>query len=145
VIRLVGFFVELDTGPSDVYEGSILDAVGPARTPEEDRLCDYLANGVELIDMMEASLDVISRDKYIAGSSSVLTDGVWAWRHDLSYYVRRYHLRLDHAFLQHVADSGYTVPTISFDRLVEATEELQSRLGGQQLPMPPMPRPWPPS
>ena len=107
--KMVGFYTELD--PHDaLYTGSILDAFRNVPADNEEQVVAYLEAGVALIDIMEACHDVITGDRYIVGCSSVFTDGLWIWRKDLPYYVRRYHLELDAEFLNQAAGNGYLVP-----------------------------------
>lgn len=112
-ISHVGFYRELGPGRPGLYHGSIYDAISEEPILDELKLIDYLHQGVPLIDIMEAGQDVISHDKYIAGCSSILSDGSWIWRLDLPYYLGRYHLHLDSKFLEHVKGMQYRVPVLA--------------------------------
>lgn len=108
-MRTIGFFAELGPNRPDIYTGSIRDAIRGSAADDEDALVGYLNSGSPLVDIMEATPDVISRDRYVPGGSSILGDGVWVWRQDLPYYVQRYHLDLEPDFVRHVRDSGFRV------------------------------------
>ncbi|MFE4972104.1 hypothetical protein ACFRAR_08290 [Kitasatospora sp. NPDC056651] len=124
VVRRVGFYSELDPAKPDLYQGSIRDAMGAEPYSDESELIGYLERGIELLDIMEACQDVISQDQYIEGCSSVLSDGSWIWRLDLPYYLKRYHLRLDPEFVEHVRAGKYEVPVLPQDELVSLAQEV---------------------
>ncbi|MGI5182566.1 hypothetical protein ACQEVZ_40555 [Dactylosporangium sp. CA-152071] len=76
--------------------------------------------------IMEGVPDVISgSDGFpeMSGASSLLTDGVWVWRRDLAYYLRRYHVALPDEFRDHAARNGYLVPPMEPRRIVELQKE----------------------
>jgi hypothetical protein len=114
----VGMFADLEPARPQAFHGSIQDAVRAEAGPDERNLIEYLKGGISLIDIMEATKDVISGDEYVTGGSSLLTDGTWVWREDLRYYVDRYHLELDPAFVQHAAESGFRIPPVERDQVI---------------------------
>lgn len=118
MVKLLGFYSELDAGNPMVYADSMKAALGESPSLHEEEISSYLENGIVLIDMMEACLDVMSEDRYIPGGSSVLTDGEWVWRLDLPHYVRRYHLRLDSAFIDHVSGLDFVIPKLSKTEII---------------------------
>jgi hypothetical protein len=124
VVSRVGFYAELEPSKPGLYHGSICDAIADEPYPDESELISYLERGIPLIDIMEAGQDVISRDGYIAGCSSVLSDGAWIWRLDLPYYLRRYHLRLDPEFVEHVQGAQYEVPVLSQGEVISLAREV---------------------
>lgn len=124
MVSRVGFYAELGPGKPGLYHGSIRDAIADEPCSDELELISYLEQGVPLIDIMEAGQDVVSHDGYIAGCSSVLSDGEWIWRLDLPYYLSRYHLRLDPEFLEHVRGVKYEVPVLSQDETISLAREV---------------------
>jgi hypothetical protein len=124
VVSRVGFYAELEPGKPDLYHGSIRDAIADQPSPDEQELISYLERGIPLIDIMEAGQDVISGDGYIAGCSSLLSDGTWIWRLDLPYYLSRYHLRLDSEFVEHVRSTHYEAPSLSQTEVISLAREV---------------------
>ena len=53
---------------------------------------------------------MICPEKGIIGTPDSLTDGVWTWHADLSYYVDKYNLILDDSFLNHIKSNMGIVP-----------------------------------
>lgn len=131
MFHTVGFFRELNSGhESQVFEGSMHDLICDEPSSDEEKLCSYVGGGHAVVDIMGAEVDIVSKDVYIGGGASILTDGIWVWRKDLSHYLRRYHLRLSGQFVDHVRDVSYTMPEISRERLVDATNYVVKRIFG---------------
>jgi hypothetical protein len=127
-MRLLGFFAELHDGEHWSYTGSILEATRPVSLPDETSILEYLKQGLPVVDFMEATQDVINRDQYVLGGSSILTDGVWLWREDLSHYLARYHLQLDSDFLHHAAANSYRTPKVPPDVMNQIIDEVTETL-----------------
>lgn len=91
---------------------------------------------------MGAERDAISRDEWIGGAGSLMTDGEWVWSVDLVYYLSRYHIALPADFLDHVRKSGYQAPRVPDDRSREIMAELFPRRlpPGHRPGKPPGPR-----
>ena len=107
-VRHVGFFSDLPHGiPA---EPRLLDVIAELPIEDEKRLVEYLANGVLFIASPGIVHDVLSEQNVIIGSADIVTDGVWAWPRDLSYYVERYHVRLPDDFIKHVLVNRWVVP-----------------------------------
>jgi hypothetical protein len=49
-------------------------------------------------------------DSVIAGTGSVLTDGVWAWQDTMACYVRQVGIAVPAAFLQHIEKRRFEPP-----------------------------------
>jgi hypothetical protein len=130
MVLRVGFYIELNPDNPGIFKGSIRDAVGDLPGDNEEDLIAYLENGIRLVDIMEAEPDVIAGDQYISGSSSVLTDGEWIWRADLTYYLRRYHLHLDEEFLNHARGRSYKVQSVPKERVVAIAREVAGQVLG---------------
>ncbi|MFI0262541.1 hypothetical protein ACH4OW_26280 [Streptomyces sp. NPDC017056] len=128
MIRRVGFFAEgNEDGDPAVYSASLTLAMEGPPAPDEDRILSYLEDGEEIFSTMGAERDAISRDEWIGGAGSLLTDGEWVWPVDLVYYLSRYHIALPADFLDHVRKSGYQAPRVPDDRSREIMAELFPR------------------
>lgn len=117
-MRTLGLFRELDSRRPDVFRESLVEAVQSSPGEHEDKIAIYLDSGVPVVDIMESTPDVIGGEAYVSGGSSVLTDGIWVWRQDLSYYVRNYHLALDRDFLTHVVEVDFSIPELDQSSLL---------------------------
>ncbi|MFI2026750.1 hypothetical protein [Streptomyces buecherae] len=78
---------------------------------------------------MGVSVDVLGTDGQILGGDSLLTDGEWVWRKDLSFYVETYHLELPHEFLDRVRAFEGQPPEVSVERLQELTADISRTFG----------------
>jgi hypothetical protein len=123
---LVGFYEELDAG-SSFSQGSIHEVRSDAAQPEEDLLAGYLDQGHPLIDFTETTRDVVDGVERIIGGSSLRSDNIWTWRIDLSYYVRKYHLKLPTEFVDHVRSRGFMAPEKDRSLLIQRAQEYFSR------------------
>ena len=119
-MKTVGMFRELV--PWDDTAPSIADSVGAEPLPDADQIVAYLGLGIPLVDMLDFAKDVLGSGELIGGASSLLTDGVWMWRQDLAFYVRRYHITLPVEFLDTVRGNGYAIPACDEDTLREARQ-----------------------
>jgi hypothetical protein len=126
IMNLVGFYEELD--PSSKFsQGSIHNVRSDSAQADEDLLVAYLDRGHPLIDFTETTQDVIDGREKIVGGSSLRSDNTWTWKIDLSYYVRKYHLKLPEAFVKHVRSHGFTVPDKDRSLLIERAQEYFAR------------------
>lgn len=119
----VGFFVELDPGRAELASGSIHDALKTDPMRDASLLATYLESGIVVIDMMEATKDVVGGSNYITAGSSIKTDGTWIWRVDLAYYLRNYNLELPFEFAQQIRSRSYLVPSLTHDEIVAVAHE----------------------
>lgn len=106
-LKKVGFFRELRHGMPDGPE--LRSLLSPSPYEHEDRIAQYLRNGVLLIASPGVIEDVLSPGQLIGGPH-ILTDGVWAWPSDLAHYVEKYHVRLPSEFTDHMAQRNWAVP-----------------------------------
>ena len=89
---------------------------GPERHPEllrllassnyPEALLDYLRGGSPALVLTEASGCALAPGHVIPGGSSLLTDGVWAWRFDTIHYLEQHCVVLPADFAQHVMQSA---------------------------------------
>jgi hypothetical protein len=116
-MNLAGFYEELGAG-SDFSQGSIREVRLNDAQPDEDLLAAYLDQGHLLVDFTETTRDVIGGKERIIGGSSLRSDNTWIWRIDLSFYVRKYHLKLPDEFVEHARSQGFTVPEKNPEMLI---------------------------
>jgi hypothetical protein len=76
--------------------------------------------------------DVLGSGESIMGGGSLLTDGEWVWRGDLSFYVYQHHVVLPDEFRGKAESTGYTVPPVEQERLMLLTDEVQALRSGKQ-------------
>ncbi|WP_326837412.1 hypothetical protein VSH64_21385 [Amycolatopsis rhabdoformis] len=116
----MGFFAELEERRPDVFRGSVFEVISRNRDPHESNLVAYLQGGRYLMYIMEGTRDVIANDgSGVSGGSSLMTDGIWVWRLDLPYLVKKHHLELDPEFVWHAAGNRYVVPEIPDERMAQ--------------------------
>jgi hypothetical protein len=125
-MNLAGFYDELNAG-SDFAHGSIRQVRSDAAQPDEDLLAAYLDQGHPLVDFTETTWDVIGGKERIIGGSSLRSDNTWIWRIDLSFYVRKYHLKLPDEFVEYARSQGFTVPEKNPEMLIARAREFFSR------------------
>lgn len=107
-LNRVGFFRELKHG--DKLGISLKKAVRDISSENEDKVVEYLDNGVALCVTAGLVSDVLDESKGIIRNLEILTDGMWAWPSDLSYYVKFYHIELDKSFIEHIKKKGWAMP-----------------------------------
>jgi hypothetical protein len=56
-------------------------------------------------------------DDKIIGPMESLTDGVYTWHNDISYYVEHYRIGLSSEFVAHVESSDWVVPEVDMPSL----------------------------
>ena len=102
-----GYYREMPFAEST--DPSMLVFIGKADPGEIDNICAYLNSGIVLITCCGTSTDVIKPEKGIAGTPSVMTDGIWVWPGDLSYYVKNYQLALNPEFVSAMRSHNWKV------------------------------------
>ncbi len=113
-----GFFKEMSYGEED--DPSIFEFIQKDERPEKEEISQYLEEGGALVACGGVTLDVINPQNGIAGSPDMLTDGIWIWPSDLSYYVKKYNLRLNEEFVQTMRENDWHVKkpiNINFDNV----------------------------
>ena len=107
-LQRTGFFREMPHGePTDP---SLAEARNPTASPHEDRIAGYLEAGRVYLASPGVTHDVLDPGTAI-GPPRLVTDGRFVWPGELAHYVRRYHVRLDGAIIEHMLASGWTVPS----------------------------------
>jgi hypothetical protein len=125
-VRTAGMFVELSQTRHPQPPESIADHVGTEPLEDADLVTQYLENGYVLIDMMDVDRDVLDPRREILNGSSIITDGDWLWRQDLSYYVRHHHVTLPPDLLATIRQRQYTMPPVEQERLIALTRDAQN-------------------
>src|SRR3954464_4053302 len=120
-VRTAGMFVELGQTRHPDPPQYIADHIGAEPLEDADQVTQYLSNGYLLIDMMDVERDVLDPEQEILNGSSILTDGEWLWRQDLSYYVRRHHVALPPDLLAAIRERQYTIPPVDEAQLIILT------------------------
>ncbi|BDI29296.1 hypothetical protein CCAX7_13470 [Capsulimonas corticalis] len=105
---------------NDSSNSSIAKFISTEEMLNEIDIVNYLENGIPLIVCPGPASDLIEPKNGIIGTRHILTDGVWMWRSDLQYYVRKYHLVLPAEFIQHMYEQEWIPPLeneIDFENL----------------------------
>ena len=126
-MKVVGLYRELGKEVSQSLPSIYIDR---DKMPMESvpLVLDYLASGVPVFDIMEASTDPFDNNKRMSGGPSLVSDGDWVWRNDLAYFVEKYRLGLSDEFIQQVR----SCKTVAVDKHVEIIEKWQEALASYQ-------------
>ncbi|SNY74066.1 hypothetical protein [Paractinoplanes atraurantiacus] len=124
-MRTAGMFAELGQTRHPEPVESIADNIGAGPIEDAELVTRYLDNGYVLIDMMDVERDVLDPEQEILSGSSIMTDGDWLWRQDLSYYVRRHHVTLPPELLATIRERRYAIPPVDEERLVALTGDAE--------------------
>jgi hypothetical protein len=98
-MKALGVFRELAAANIRQHE-SIFDAVGKLDRAHVSEIAAYLESGVILCAVMGVTVDPLNDSCTIGGGPSLLSDGVWIWRADLAYFVRKYRVALPMEFVE---------------------------------------------
>jgi len=104
-MEVIGLFREL-VPSADASSVGIRDLIGQISDQERAPIVTYLRNAVPVFDVMGAEHDPFDKSVCISGAPSLISDGYWIWRYDLEYYVDRYKIELNRAFVEMVV-SGH--------------------------------------
>ncbi len=104
-LNRIGFFRELKHG--DKFGNSLKKAVHNIPLENEEKIIEYLDSGIAFCVTAGLVSDVLDESKGVIKNLEILTDGVWVWPSDLSYYVKFYHIELDTNFLEHMKEKGW--------------------------------------
>lgn len=67
----------------------------------------------------------------VPGGSSLVSDGRFVWRADLSAYVETYNIDLPPHFIYFVVENGFSVPSASLQNLLSVSAAAERALGFQ--------------
>ncbi|MFJ8968391.1 hypothetical protein ACIRJ3_05770 [Streptomyces anulatus] len=127
-MHIVGFFEELWPPSPGAPVGSVHDFTSSIPYEDSREIIKYLLAGHDLFSVMGSSRDVLGSDETVLGGDSIFSDGDWIWRGDLCFYMRKYNVRLPDAFLAHVRDNKYLMPTGKVLELRELAQKVQDGL-----------------
>lgn len=123
VVQLARVFdrVDPDTGPAFDPEHPRVDD-----PQERARLVAYLDSGAMLLHTTAAIDDIVRTDRVGVVPMNFRTDGIWIWTDTVSYYLKRYGLAPEPAFLEHIAAQEYRPPAPDTVALHRAMAVLQA-------------------
>lgn len=98
---MIGLFRELDAQLSQNLN-SIHDFAWGLSSDIADIIFEYLINGVPVFDVMGVTVDPFDGTIIITGGPSLVSDGEWIWRSDLSYFVKKYRVKFPDEFIAYV-------------------------------------------
>ncbi|WP_157982559.1 hypothetical protein [Nocardiopsis sp. FIRDI 009] len=116
----VGFFRELSRG--DGGGENLKSHASKGDESRKEQIAEYLDRGSVVAAATRVLFDVLDEECPAICSLSVLTDGVWLWPSDLSYYVRECNVRLPGRFVRHAEATGW-VPMIPGEEELDEIEE----------------------
>lgn len=106
-LRKQGYFKEMYGG--DESDPSIWDHIKSEPYQQEEKIINYLDSGVVIVACGGCIQDIINPDNGMAGCPDLKTDGIWFWSGELSYYVRRYHIKLSDQFISTMIENNWIV------------------------------------
>ena len=110
-LRYAGNFIEL--GYDDHPDApSLLASRGKRTASNKEQAVAYLHSATTLVMSPGRDEDIFDPRK-IAGSASVMTDGVYAWPKTLAYYVETYDVELPAEFEAHMARNKFQPPPVA--------------------------------
>ncbi|HEY0927673.1 hypothetical protein [Brevundimonas sp.] len=110
-LKPVGFFAELE--PGDDGRPHLAVCRGGMNWKTAEAVAAYLEKGAGVVDVMGVTIDPLDEGTAISGGPSLVSDGVWVWRVDLSYFVRKYGVSLPADFVMHALEDGPMPPQAS--------------------------------
>jgi hypothetical protein len=114
-LKQVGFFKELPHG--DPHAASLNESKNQLKDDLVKNISDYLESGILFIASPGVAKDVLSENKEIIGTLGILTDGVWAWPADLSYYVGKYRVGLPMDFVEYMKHNNWQKSEVNIREL----------------------------
>lgn len=128
-MEMVGFYREMDPGNPDLFRESILGKVRNQASYPKSEVMNYLESGYEIFDIMEGTSDVINGLFRVPGGSSLVSDGRFVWRADLSKYVEHYNLELPEHFISFLSENSFSLPDASDEALLSVSTAASEALG----------------
>lgn len=121
-MKRVGFFREMAIAGDE--HPSLREAVGQPAGEAKQQIVDYLAAGCGVVMAPTMVGDALDPRREAVAGLGLLTDGEWLWPAELEYYVAEYDVGLPADFTEHMADNGWTVPTLDIAELTRIAEEV---------------------
>lgn len=106
-LKRQGFYREMPYGKRN--DPSIFDFIQEKENDNEEKIINYLKQGIVLVSCGGIVNDIVKPENGIAGCPDMLTDGVWLWPGELSYYVEKYHILLDAEFIKAMQKNKWRV------------------------------------
>lgn len=110
----------------------------PVIAGEKKALLDYLTNATVVLASRSLVRDWMDPERSQEVPMAYHTDGRWVWASSVAYYLERYDIAPDQAFLAHVRERGYQLPQrlsspVRARALAVATDapELEPALAGE--------------
>ncbi|MFD8058808.1 hypothetical protein ACFXA0_26405 [Streptomyces cyaneofuscatus] len=129
-MEMIGFFREMEPGSSlELFRDSIQGKVRKQAAYPKAEMQRYLDSGHPIFDIMETTLDVVTGSFRVPGGSSLVSDGRFVWRADLSAYVETYNIDLPSHFISFVVENGFSVPPASLQNLLSVSAAAEKALG----------------
>ncbi|AUW46865.1 hypothetical protein [Rhizobium leguminosarum] len=108
-LKRIGFFRELPYGSPEGL--SIDSSFSEFSLEKRAKVIAYLRSGTVCVVSPGLSRDVVSAERNIIGSLSLLTDGVFLWPSDLAYYIEKYSVGIPQEFLEHMEQNAWVIST----------------------------------
>ncbi|MGW1201216.1 hypothetical protein [Streptomyces cyaneofuscatus] len=129
-MEMIGFFREMEPESSlELFRESIQGKVREQAAYPKAEVQRYLESGHPIFDIMETTLDVVTGSFRVPGGSSLVSDGRFVWRADLSAYVEKYNIDLPPHFISFAIENGFSVPPASLQNLLSVSAAAEKALG----------------
>jgi hypothetical protein len=121
-MRNFGFFAEMDQ-ENDTRNLSMYDYVRETEDAQKEKIIGYLQKGQILL---ASSLynDPVTNEPI--ETSTVMTDGVWAWPNDLIYLIRHHGVQISADFREHMERRNWSPPKEGELDLLSIIDELDA-------------------
>jgi hypothetical protein len=117
-MKMVGFYREMDSSNPETFHETLRENVNNPPNYSREMVKNYLDSGYPIFDVTETTVDVIAGSFRVPGGSSLLSDGIFVWRVDLSMYVERYGVTLPEDFVSFMSANDYSMPPASRESLL---------------------------
>jgi hypothetical protein len=128
-MKTVGFYCEMDSANPVIFHELLHEKIGNPPNYSKEMVRSYLDSGHPIFDITETTVDVIAGSFRVPGGSSLLSDGLFVWRADLSMYVERYGIALPQAFVDLMDTNDFSMPSVSRESLLRASVAAGQALG----------------
>jgi len=115
-LKRYGFFSDI---PFDKLKDQLSRLVDKVEHINKKHILNYLRSGEGLIVVAGIVRDPLDPKRPIIGSPHILTDGIWAWTADVSFYVEKYNLHVPEEFVEEMQKNGWHVPRVSDPQSLE--------------------------
>lgn len=125
-MNTIGFFEGTDHAlPGSIGIASIRGMLQLKSESDKQEIVDYLRDApVAVRSLGTVSLDVLNPDKPEIGPHEIQSDGDWAWPNDLAFYVDKYDVGLDPAFINHALDRKHPPEALTAEQVRDVEHAL---------------------